>query len=63
MKGSGIKRRCVEVKHEMKYISLLNTLERLLQSKTVLKEVISIHVYLFIYITHSMFLFFLLLLW
>lgn len=39
MRGSAEKRRCVEVKHEMKYIPLLFTLERLLQNKNLLSEV------------------------
>ena len=38
MKGSGEKR-CVEVNDELKYIPLLSTLERLLQSKKVLQQV------------------------
>lgn len=39
MRGSGQKRRCVEVRDEMKYIPLLSTLERLLQNKKLIQEV------------------------
>lgn len=39
MKGSGQKRKCVEVRHEMKYIPLFEMLERLLQNKNLLQEV------------------------
>ena len=42
MKGCSAKRRCVEVRHEMKYVPLLLTLERLLQNKHVLLEVLYI---------------------
>ena len=39
MKGYGAKRRCVEVRDEMKYIPLTSTVERLLQNRAVLSEV------------------------
>ena len=39
MRGSGQKRTCVEVRDEMKYIPLLSTIERLLQSQSLVEEV------------------------
>lgn len=39
MRGSGKKRRCIEVRDEMKYIPLLSTIERLLQNKEFLQQV------------------------
>ena len=39
VKGSGRKRRCVNVKYELKYIPILKTLERLLHSKSLLEQV------------------------
>ena len=39
MKGCGEKRKCVEVRDEMKYVPLLSTLESLLQNKNILQEV------------------------
>ena len=39
MKGYGAKRKCVEVRDEMKYIPLTSTVESLIQNCAVLSEV------------------------
>ena len=39
MKGTGVKRCCIEVQHEMKYIPILISLQRLLQNRTIWTEV------------------------
>lgn len=44
MRGCGEKRKCVEVRDEMKYIPLLATIERLLHNKNVIKEVLYTYV-------------------